>query len=378
MTKLGNNFRKVKYTTLSPLHIGDGNTLGPLEYFVHQGRIYFYKSEDLNRILTKNQMEDFINYAITEESPNLFDFFKTYKDTDTEKILEWASKKTPYSLGFLGSGTPERVWSFIKSRNKPYIPGSEIKGAIRTAVVRKLLSYEDEIDKFRSSISRYDARSKEEFSTRTLRIPQQRGDRTIWDAKFDFMKFLFVLDADIGEVKPFVAKVENKNTSKSGDYHEIIPERTEFQGEVQIANGNQFHTFVEKYRADGLRKSLFTGLAQILEACYDMTNAILDEESAFFSKSKTFSVQKQLEDIKKQNTKNSPVIRIGKHQGFMSLTLATLVKKLGDGVFRKYAESLSLRNRTIHPNNFPKTRKVLVNPATKEELSLGWVKIEVE
>jgi CRISPR-associated protein Csm5 len=233
------------------------------------------------------------------------------------------------------------------------------------------------MDKFRNSISGYRANSKEEFSTQSLRIRQQRGDRPVWDAKFDFMKFLFVSDLSAKEVNPFVAKVENKNTSKPGDYHEIVPEKTEFHGEVQIANGNQFHTFVEKYRVDGLRKSLFTGLAEILEACYDMTNGILDEEIAFFSKSKTYSAQKQLEDIRKQNTKNSPVIRIGKHQGFMSLTLATLVKKLGEGVFREYAESLSYRNKRIYPNNFPKTRKVLINSA-KEELTLGWVKIEVE
>lgn len=373
---MSSNFRKVKYTTLSPLHIGDGNTLGSFEYFVHNGKIYFYKSEDLKRIFDQNQMDEFINYAINEQSPSFSGFFKDFENQ--KEIFSMLAGRSSYSLNFWGNETPSKVWTFIKSRNKPYIPGSEIKGAIRTAVLRKLISTNHEMDILRKALSELKFKRKENISTEILRIRQQRGDRPVWDAKFDFMKFLFVSDISVEEVKPFVAKVENKNTSKSGDYHEIIPQNTEFQGEIQVSNGRQFQEFTRRYQADNERKTLFTGFERILEACFEMTNAILDEEIAFYSEPKlNMSVVNQLKQIREANTEHSPVIRIGKHQGFMSLTLATLVKKLGDRIFREYAESLISLNKKIYPNNFPKTRKVLVNSA-KEELTLGWVKIEVE
>ncbi|MER3447219.1 MAG: hypothetical protein C4291_10415 [Candidatus Dadabacteria bacterium] len=69
-------FRKVRYKTLSPLHIGDGNILSNLEYFLYNGKIYLYKSEDLQRFLTR-QFEDFINYALsTMNHPASSDFLE--------------------------------------------------------------------------------------------------------------------------------------------------------------------------------------------------------------------------------------------------------------------------------------------------------------
>jgi CRISPR-associated protein Csm5 len=284
---LEKTFRTVKYTTLSPLHIGDGNTLGPMEYFVYDGKIHFYRSEDLNRVLTKDGREDFVNYAIYQQSPTLQGFFEKYGG---KGVLSTASKNASYSLNFWGgeTPTPSKVWAFIKSRNKPYIPGSEIKGAIRTAIVRKLI--DDNSQKaniIRNEISglKADKRKEENLSIHTLRIPQQKWDKTFWDAKFDFMKFLFVSDASAKEVKSFVAKVENKNTSKPGDFHEIAPEKTEFQGWIAISNKNQFQEFIKCYKADDQRKALFGNLEPIFTACYEMSKEVIEEEMKFYRRS---------------------------------------------------------------------------------------------
>lgn len=379
-------FRKVKYKTLSPLHIGDGNALGPLEYFVHNGRVCFYGLDDLRRLFDREQMEDFINYAVSEESPSLVGFFKTY--ANAEQILRVASGRASYSFRIWGGETPGKVWTFIKCRNQPYIPGSEIKGSLRTAILRKINLHDSlsgnivkEISALKQKFSRNPERREltreldrleEGISGRALRLSQRN------DAKFDLMKFILVSDAYSKTVEPVVANIEIKNSSRPrGEFHEIIPQGTEFQSEIGFIRGRQFDEFAGRFKADDGKKSFFSKLEHILRACYEMSNGILEEELRFYRRLKVNSAINQLEEIKKANDESSPVIRVGKHQGFMSITLAELIKKLGEGVYGNYVELLRSTGKRIYPDNFPKTRKVLINPA-KEELTLGWIKIEVE
>lgn len=384
---MGKVFRKVRYKILSPLHIGDGNILSNLEYFLYNGKIYLYNSEDLQRFLTREQFEDFINYAINNESPSLLGFFRTY--SNTEQILKVASGKTSHSFRFWGSEIPSRIWMFIKSRNQPYIPGTEIKGALRTAILRRLIldgssgsfisnEIRDIKNKYGGNIDKKEVRKElekleERISTRAFRLNRRN------DAKFDFMKFILISDAYSKNIERVVANIQTKNSSRPiGDFHEIVPNNVEFQGEIGIVKEKQFEEFVTRFGADSKKKSFFSNLETILTACYEMSKEVIEEEMKFYRRLKVNSAIKQLEEIQKSNSKNSPVIRIGKHQGFMSITLAELVKKLGEETYRDYAELLKSTGKRIYASDFPKTRKVLVNPATKEELTLGWVKIEVE
>jgi CRISPR-associated protein Csm5 len=378
-------FRKVKYITLSPLHIGDGNILSKLEYFPYKGKIHLYNSEDLKRFLTREQFEDFIKYATSNESPSLLGFFRTY--SNTEQILKVASGKAPFSLSFWGSDEPSKIWTFIKSRNQPYIPGTEIKGALRTAILRKLILdgssgsfISKEIKNIKNSFSsnKKEVRKElekleERISARAFRLNQRN------DAKFDFMKFILISDAYSKNIKRLVANIQTKNTSRPiGDFHEIVPNNVEFQGEMGIVKEKQFEEFVNRFGADSQKKSFFSNLETIFTACYEMSKEVIEEEMKFYRRLKVDSAINQLEEIQKANSKNSPVIRIGKHQGFMSITLVELIKKLGKETYRDYVELLKSTGKRIDTNNFPKTRKVLINPATKEELTLGWIKIEVE
>lgn len=381
------SFKRVKYITLSPLHIADGNTLSSLEYFLYNGKIHIYKSEDLKRLFNSNQLKDFIGYAINNESPSLSSFFRTY--SNAEQILRVASTRSSHSLRFWGRETPSKIWTFIKSQNRVYIPGSGIKGALRTAILRKMI-LDNSLDSFvakelrgiknrfsagnpdRRELGRELNRLEERLSGKALRLSGRN------DAKFDIMKFVLVSDTYSKNVEPLVANIETKNSSRSmGDFHEIIPKDTEFKSEIAIIKGKQFEEFVGRFGDDDRRHSLFNNLDVILKASYEMSKEIIEEELNFYRRLKVNTAISQLEEIKKANTEGSPVIRIGKHQGFMSITIAELIKKHGQGAYSNYVELLKIIKGKIYPDNFPKTRKVLVNLAN-EELTLGWIKIEVK
>jgi len=52
------------------------------------------------------------------------------------------------------------------------------------------------------------------------------------------MKFIFVSDAYPKKVERLVMNIQTKNTSRPiGDFHEIVPNNTEFQGEIGIIKG---------------------------------------------------------------------------------------------------------------------------------------------
>lgn len=375
-------FRKVKYKTLSPIHIGDGNTLSNLEYFPYNRKIHLFGSEQLKRLLTKEQLEDFIRYVTNSESPSLLGFFRTYTNTE---ILKIASKRASFSLPLWGSEIPQKIWTLIKSRNQPYIPGTEIKGALRTAILRKLILdssltsfVSNEINNIKRKSLGNRKKVREELNKLEEKI-SQKVLRLRKDAKFDFLKFILVSDAHSKNAERIIAKIQIKNSSRTtGEFHEIISSNTEFQGEIGIIQGTQFEDFANHFGADIQKKSFFSNLDKILKACYEMSKEIIEEELDFYKRLKVYSAINQLENIKKTNSESAPVIRIGKHQGFISITLAKLIKHLGDETYRNYIELLKATGRRINIGNFPKTRKIVINPATKEELTLGWIKIEVE
>ncbi|GBD39333.1 hypothetical protein HRbin37_01608 [bacterium HR37] len=376
-------FRKVRYRTLSPIHIGDGNTLSNLEYFYYNRKIHLFNSEQLKRFLTKDQLEDFIQYVTNSESPSLLGFFETY--SNTEKILKFASKRASSSLPLWGSETPQKIWTLIKSRNQPYIPGTEIKGALRTAILRKLI-LDSSLTSFLSNeinkIKRKSLGNRKEVREELKKLEEKISQKVLRlrnDAKFDFLKFILVSDAYSKNAERIIAKIQIKNSSRiTGEFHEIISSNTEFQGEIGIIQGKQFEDFANHFGTDIQKKSFFGNLDQVLKACYEMSKEIIEEELDFYRKLKVYSAISQLENIKRTNSENAPVIRIGKHQGFISITLAKLIKHLGDETYRNYVELLKTTGRRINTSNFPKTRKVVINPATKEELTLGWIRIEVE
>lgn len=110
---------------LTPIHIGNGKTYPPFEHFTSGGklvRLDFYRlCEDPAFIAMRDQ----ITKAMLERVP-LF------------KIAPDLAKKYPlYEVDNLEVEEKAEVKEFIKTRGKPYIPGSSVKGAILTAMLFK-------------------------------------------------------------------------------------------------------------------------------------------------------------------------------------------------------------------------------------------------
>lgn len=111
--------------TLSPVHIGDGNELRQGFDFVTRGNVTYRLNEDA--ILRAK--ENLLRPSARGEYPAPGELLKE-ADFENWALFRYAMRGVPRS-----GKTDARMKSFIKDvYDRPYIPGSSLKGAIRTAL----------------------------------------------------------------------------------------------------------------------------------------------------------------------------------------------------------------------------------------------------
>ena len=132
----------MKLETITPLFIGSGEVYSGIDYFEYNGHVYFV---DFNKIINYKiagepkkacrEIEQFIiNNLRNNQLRNKNQF---YTNDFIKQIIE--KKLYLYCLASHEKGKFQRhsneIRAFVKSSLNPYIPGSSIKGALRTAIL---------------------------------------------------------------------------------------------------------------------------------------------------------------------------------------------------------------------------------------------------
>ena len=230
---------RMSLTTLSPIFIGSGEELNK--------SMYVYKGKEISvideRKLTKKLLsirglyENFLSECFSGNL-NLTDFLKKnlygYEKMDIYKYnaISYSDVKT--------KGKLNNINTFIKSSNgNPYIPGSSIKGAIRTAIIANeiYLNKEKYIDFFKDENSIKDLEDLEDkvlsniFSNFSYKFKKDDKDEVKPNILF---KFLHISDTNevaldnlfIGKQYDFSTKGNKLN--KLPIFMEFIRPKTKF------------------------------------------------------------------------------------------------------------------------------------------------------
>ncbi|NUN09541.1 MAG: hypothetical protein HUU54_10235 [Ignavibacteriaceae bacterium] len=122
-----------KFTTLTPLHISNGETLDKdFNYTIHNGKMYKLDPFKVARVIAQKERPDFSN-PINEK--NIESWIRKHKlvliDEASVYSLSYTSffesdYKNPKALG------KHRIGEFINSSGRFYIPASSVKGALLT------------------------------------------------------------------------------------------------------------------------------------------------------------------------------------------------------------------------------------------------------
>lgn len=336
----------VKIETLSPLHIASGREELFLDYdFVRQGNQILVMDIDkmLQRVAEhklKEQLEPRISNLISSSEYSECLAYQLRIDGDTPQRLV-AQQKDAYF--------------------HPYLPGSSIKGAIRTAILWAHFQKP-------FNLHQLDPNPKYAFSHLEHDILGQ-------DPYHDLLRALKVTDFyPLTQVTMEALKIQTytlsgqpprlKPNPRLVTWVEAIPEDTDFLGEIWLEDyllNIQELSFPQK--ADWLR--------QFQVSCSQFSSTIIDREQQFYSQYGLPSIANfylKLKQIKK--SPDSFLLPLAWGTGWHTKTIAS---RLSPQEIQQIVRRYKLNKKRDYPI-FPKTRR-LAQRGNRPLIPLGWVNI---
>lgn len=134
---------KMNLTTLAPVFVGtdEGSDLSPVTDFIfNNGKVQLINQRKFELLLSKD--DKLVNEFVSEIKNKSYSFnLKNFIENKLNTSIEELTKAIIEVEGLLGSNT---IKTFISTSGKPFIPGSSIKGSIRTAIIYNFLVEADE------------------------------------------------------------------------------------------------------------------------------------------------------------------------------------------------------------------------------------------
>ena len=139
---------RMKITALGPIHVGDGKKLKKIEYIYDKqnNRVYVLDATKTYSYLEQEgKLGRFQEYILSPEKghkdeDNSKDIFSFLQKENISKEIWESWKSYDYDITEREDTSLKEIHSFVKDANgRPYVPGSSIKGMIRTALLAYLL-----------------------------------------------------------------------------------------------------------------------------------------------------------------------------------------------------------------------------------------------
>jgi len=369
-------------TLLSPLHIGNGNELKMVDF-------YFDEDQKLIRLI---DFEKFIDDCLKKGidlSKEMHDrqyyrgkdfsitMFMDNKSIDPE---EFTSYTVDAKISKKERETEFAVKEFIKS-NGPYLPGSSIKGAIKTAMMWKYLK---DIPEGKTIVS-------EKLKSRSKKIGDEISKAVFGrDSLSDIFRALKITDTDREDTNKLEIS-EIKIVGNSEDipvYVENLKTGTKLNFEASFDSYVLESNEINGFKNHHLYK--YMNIKEICKACNEFSDAIIEKHRQYlwnkYGCEGTAHVFDQLHENVLKCGENEAILHIGWGGGWYSTTIGLILETFPEFPvpLDEYPENWNLSKDTIryklrlgikpggskYTRIFPKTRRLTI-----EDKPLGWVKI---
>jgi hypothetical protein len=358
---------KIKVSTLSPVHIGNGETLSSTgEYLTTSDAIYFLKHEDLmQKLQEEGRFETYLD-KITEDKEH-FDFFETLTNWSIDPLIFKERKVSLHQRG-LNPASNNILHQHIKTAKQVYLPGSSLKGLFRHAIIANRIQKDQQLRK--EIDTRINTMVNEGKSIYQIQQYWGRKEKEIADEKV--FKAIQCADSS-GLEDDALAIYQIQRQSVTGEITEGLDWLEECIAPQQ--NLNFILTYYLPEQIDAFGDGLFTSkLPQpLFQLLNDWTILVLQEELRQIQGSKLSQedkskiksqLQKIIEEAQQAEDKYA-IARIGKGKTIFFQTLFPLLtiptqKGLADLISKSPTEV------------FPASRVLTV----KDRLTKGWIKLE--
>ena len=377
--------QKYKLETITPVHIGSGETVNQIDGYYANGRWYHI---DLDKVLTHPNTD--INTLTSEMSQRDF----RWTDYFARNNMNGAEFST-YSL--LCSQSPEttEIREAIKSvGNRPYIPGSSIKGAIRTALLSDLIN-SDENKKLYNDSAKHLNREIDKGTPQRRRqeYPAQQIENLAFgpDPNHDLLRALQVSDTEPLESDAMAIETAWTVTLKhNNELVQKIEGNTEYKNFVEVIQGVKALTFTLKiddllFREREKNALNYSNLQEktlreLADVCKFESKVLMQDEQAFFgdfSFTEIANLYDKFINLNNSLTDGAFMLQIGWGTGYRANTVTASFTEGEEASvdMMDLRERYRLDRKRSNPHReFPKTRRILYrgqNPIAP----LGWVKI---
>lgn len=370
---------KVKIQTLTPIHIGSGNFLKNNSDFVEYkaGEDSYLSVIDPKKILDLIGLERINDWvSVIERQGDTKDFMKSHpRSYALRTITNFASVRREDTL----------KECLHDGMGKPYIPGSSIKGAIRTAVVAALAAQMNALE----SLVVTRRNEKKNVTAKQVEAKMFGGD-----PNSDVFRFVKIGDAYFEKGSELSTRVINLNIRESDSL--IDPSKpqlveaigVDFETECQMKVDKLYYDWVKKHwPADtmkvkplGVLGSQMTSLASLFSLVNTHTCRLVEDEIEYWKtvKKSGFSdadnyiknMQQIMKDIEACQEGKECVLRLGHASGWRFITGAWTENL--DNFKSEIVPASRPKNFNYQQYDFPKSRRL-----DEDGDIFGFVKLEL-
>ena len=390
---------QAKIETLTPVHIGSGTKYtNHLEFiYERENNDYWGGIVDIEKIYNIIGEENIhlLTLAI-ERKQNIVDFVKPYVQN---LKLEDITKRIFFIYG-KDLRNKQDIKEHIHSAGKPIIPGSSIKGAVRTAILSHLIKKfpqpaKDIINNYKPKYNKqkYDKNSeqwtKKDFSNISKQIESFYFANTKDNApNNDLMRFIAFSDAHFATDETIATEVKTLSLQRYGWQFKSFSQLVEclaqgITADVYITiNDLQLNQYKNRYIQQKLTTNIQTELLTIVSSTEKLcqvinnhTRSLLQREIELWqkqihnAKGKILKVvqnylnglQKIFDDLQTildsfTDNSNQCILRLGAYEGWEFITGAWANAEYGIFTEKQWQTLFHQLNRKRDTDLFPKTR----------------------
>lgn len=262
----------------------------------------------------------------------------------------------------------------IKTLKKPYIPGSSLKGAIKTAILYNEINVKKIPNIIDSVISKKGKRiflNKKEYGKFLNKIFSNKKN-----PQSNIMRFLHVSDSstvnypciyDVFTVMASNRGIEPNQIKKNAkSFLETINPKSKLKFKVS----NNFDS--KKYSSLNINdKEHLIELDNIKTAAYEFSKAFINHEIEFSEEYEINYLLKFYKKLEKRNKQSKPLLKVGGGSGFLATTIGLKVLEYDKLNYSNYMEEVRKLIKRTYPGLFPKSRKI----TETGKYPLGWIQL---
>lgn len=366
---------------LSPVFIGSGEKVGKFETLVDGNKTYILNFDKLM------ENDKFVAFFV-ENMDKVLD--PSTKDGALKAIFKHLNlsveeySHTSFPTIYDKNGKPKtlQISRFVNTAGRFYIPGSSIKGAIRTALIKANESF---AKRFESTLNV----SESDLKNKVNKIE----DNIFGSAQLSPFKALIISDSSFIDKnymkfkKVEIIHLERPNQDIPQFFEVWLPEQRN-TGSNKVESRITFKADVlnKLLSQNGARKEAIDYLMKVFESeenfiktMKEAARILIEMEkkkintSNYQQKSELLNFYEKISKINNE-TKNGFVLRIGGHSGFYSKT-----------AYRRFLQPAQVKvlkslfgYRKVKETNFPVTTRIVkLSESPKDILPVGWIKVEL-